>query len=145
MLNDPYRNPPPGHVPPARGRPRMRRADWERRAPLLAICAGLLSLMVILAVWYNRGTNQAARDLKSANALVVEKHRQVEEARQLLEQRIAELRAAQAQVAAGAERLDVEMVRERRTETEAGEVVPLDSMAAPRAALPQPALPQRTP
>ena len=127
MPNDPYTNvppaPPPGAAPPPPRRPRPRRADWERRAPLVAIGVGLLSLFLLLGVWYNRGTNRAARDLQSANAHVVEKQRQVEEARQLLEQRVAELRAAQAQVAASAERLDVERVRAGATATEAGEVV----------------------
>ena len=143
MQNDPYMNMPPGHVPPAGpprpdvppmyARARRRGLPRDRRAPLIAIGAGLLSLLLLLAVWYNRGTNRATRDLESAHALVIEKRRQVEEARQLLEQRIAELRAAQAQVAAGAERLDVEMVRERTTETEGGEVVSISGDPETRA------------
>jgi hypothetical protein len=122
-------------------RVRYRRAKWAHphvRTPLLVIGAGLLTLLLIVAVTaYGSRTDRAARELRSAAERVVEKRRQVEETRQLLEQRLGELRAAQTAVAAGTDRLDAAIARDHGKKTvtgaAAGEVLPMNDDAEVRA------------
>jgi hypothetical protein len=122
-------------------RPRYRRTKWAHphvRTPLLVIGAGLLALLLIVAVTaYGSRTDRAARDLRAAAGRVVEKRRQVEETRQLLEQRLAELAAAQTAVAAGTDRLDAAIARDHgkrvTTGAAAGEVLPMGNEAEVRA------------
>ena len=122
-------------------RPRYRRTKWAHphvRTPLLVIGAGLLALLLIVAVTaYGSRTDRAARDLRAAATRVVEKRRQVEETRQLLEQRMAELAAAQTAVAAGTDRLDAAIARDHgkkvTTSAAAGEVLPMGNDAELRA------------
>ena len=87
----------------------------------------MLAVFVLVAAWHNSGTNRAARELRAANEEIAERRRGVAEARELLEQRVAELRAAEAAAEARAARLDVERVRSgaRTTAVEGGEVDPL--------------------
>lgn len=119
--------------------PRWRLHDLPRnvRGPLMAIAAGMLAVFALVAAWHNSGTNRAARELRHATEEVAERRRGVEEARELLEQRVAELRAAEAGAAARAARLDVERVRAadgRTTTAVGGEVDPLVGDVETRAA-----------
>ena len=93
------------------------RGGGRRWWPLLATALGLLALVVIAALWNGTGSRGVRADLEAANERVVEKRRQVAEAQQVLEQRVAELREAEAAVVAENERLDAALVRE-----EAGDV-----------------------
>jgi hypothetical protein len=115
-------------------RVRYRRPQWRHphiRTPLLVIGAGVLALLLIVAVTaYGSRTDRAARDLRAAAERVVEKRRQVEETRQLLEKRLAELQAAQKAVAAGTDRLDAAIAQDNgkkgvTTGVAAGEVLPI--------------------
>jgi hypothetical protein len=99
--------------------------DPQTRRMLLIAGAALLALLLILALWSSTGSRGARGDLRAANERILEKRGEVEEARQVLEQRLAELREAEAAAIAEDERLDATLVRERRTGTAAGEVVPL--------------------
>lgn len=68
-----------------------------RGRQLLAALAALLLLLVVGLVWWASPENRARRELARANEEIAEKERAVLEARQLLERRIAELRAAKAE------------------------------------------------
>lgn len=68
-----------------------------RNRPLLLALGALLLLLLIAVVWYGDPTNRARRELGEANARIVEKQREVDDARRLLEQRLVELRAVRAQ------------------------------------------------
>ena len=122
-------------------RVRYRRTKWAHphiKNPLMVLAGGLLALLLIVAVAaYGSRTDRAERELSAAAERVVEKRRQVEETRQLLEQRMAELRAAQLAVAAGTDRLDAAIARDHGkkvvTGVSAGEVLPVGSDADVRA------------
>ena len=100
-------------------------SDPRTRRLLLIAGAALLALLALAAVWSTTGSRGARDDLRAANERILEKRGEVEEARQVLEQRLAELREAEAAAIAEDERLDATLVRERGTQTSAGEVVPL--------------------
>ena len=68
-----------------------------RGRPLLLALGALLLLLLVAAVWYGSPENRARRELTEANARIVEKQREVDDARRLLEQRLVELRAVRAQ------------------------------------------------
>lgn len=95
------------HIEPTH--PRGGRRLW----PLLAVALGLVALVVIAMVWNGTGSRGVRNDLEAANEHVLEKRRQVAEAQQVLEQRVAELREAEAAVVAESERLDAALVREQ--------------------------------
>ena len=122
-------------------RVRYRRTKWAHphiKNPLMVLAGGLLALLLIVAVAaYGSRTDRAERELSAAAERVVEKRRQVEETRQLLEKRMAELRAAQLAVAAGTDRLDAAIARDHGkkvvTGVSAGEVLPVGSDADVRA------------
>ena len=106
--------------------PRASALHDPRTRRLLILAGGvLLALVLLAAVWNTTGSRGARGDLRAANERILDKRGEVEEARQVLEQRLAELREAEAAAVAENERLDATLVRERRTETAAGEVVPL--------------------
>lgn len=70
----------------------------ERNRNLLIIAGlAMLALMLAIAAWQTSGTRGAKHDYASANERVVAKEREVEEARRLLDQRIAELRVVRAE------------------------------------------------
>jgi hypothetical protein len=72
---------------------------------LIIIGVALLALLVILALWQTTGTHGAKRDLASANERVVGKQREVDEARRVLDEKLAELRAVRAEADVQATRL----------------------------------------
>lgn len=72
---------------------------------LILIGVALLALLVILAVWQTSGTHGAKRDLASANDRVVGKQHEVDEARRVLDEKLAELRAVRADADVQATRL----------------------------------------
>jgi hypothetical protein len=57
----------------------------------------LLLLLVVAVAWYADPTNRARRELAQANARIQEKQQELDDARRLLERRLAELRAARAE------------------------------------------------
>jgi type II secretory pathway component PulM len=63
---------------------------------LIIIGVALLALLIIGAIWQSSGTRGAKHDLASATGKVADKQREVEEARRVLEQKLAELRAVRA-------------------------------------------------
>ena len=68
----------------------------RNRQILIVIGVLLLALVVIAAFWQSTGTRGAKRDLSSATEKVADKQREVEDARRVLEQKLAELRALRA-------------------------------------------------
>lgn len=106
-----------------------RLGDPRTRRPLLLAGLGLFAVLLVFAIWQGSGTRRAEGDLRASRDEVRDKERQVEEARQLLEQRLAELQAARAEVTARGERLDVERVREGKTTSAGGEVSPVETEA----------------
>ena len=98
------------------GRPDRRPSFLTGSRRRLAAIAGLALLVLVVAAlaWNGSGTRDARRDLRGATARIYEARNEVEEARQVLEQRIAELHEAQAAAVAEQERLDAEVVRERQ-------------------------------
>ncbi|MBA3670930.1 MAG: hypothetical protein H0W68_02755 [Gemmatimonadaceae bacterium] len=77
----------------------------RNRQLLIIIGAAVLGLLIILAIWQSTGTHGAKRDLASASDRVAEKQKEVDDAQRLLDQRIAELRAARAEALAQATKL----------------------------------------
>jgi type II secretory pathway component PulM len=96
--------------------------DPRRR---LAIIGGavLLVLVIVAGAWFADPTNRARRDLAHANERIVERQRAVEDARRMLTQRIAELRAAQAEA-------DVQVARYQGALERATRPATLDSVSA---------------
>ena len=95
---EPYQE--PYHAGPARPRDRSPLASVlrsPRGRPLLFALGALLLLLLIAVVWYGDPANRARRELSAANARIVDKQREVDDARRLLEQRLVELRAVRAQ------------------------------------------------
>ena len=90
----------PYHASPERPR---ERSSFEsvlrspRGRPLLLALGALLLLLLVAVVWYGNPENRARRELTEANARIVAKQREVDDARRLLEQRLVELRAVGAQ------------------------------------------------
>jgi F0F1-type ATP synthase membrane subunit b/b' len=68
----------------------------RNRQLLIIIGVALLALVIMAAIWQSSGTRGAKRDLASATDKVADKQREVDEARRVLEQKLAELRAVRA-------------------------------------------------
>jgi hypothetical protein len=90
-------DPEPGAPRAAKRSPLAELLRDPRRRMLLVAAAALAVLLAVVTLWYGDPTNRARRDLAQANERIVEKQRQVADARRLLAERIAELRAAQAE------------------------------------------------
>ena len=85
-----------------------------RRRMLLVAAGALAILLAVVALWYGDPTNRARRDLARANERIVEKQREVADARRLLAERIAELRAARAEAEVRATRYQSAIDRSTR-------------------------------
>lgn len=102
MHAPPYVDPDRPHEPPRdRGyreydAPPRARPATQRRG-LIAALAALLLLLLVAAAWYGDDTNRARRELGAANERIADKQREVDDARRLLERRLAELRAVRAE------------------------------------------------
>jgi hypothetical protein len=92
----------------------MRGLRGRQREGLLIAGLALLTLLLAVLLWNDSGARGARRDLRSATQRIIEARNEVEVARQVLEQRLAELREAEAAAVAESERLDAELVREQR-------------------------------
>lgn len=133
---DSYPPPPP---PPRRRGPawRMPAALRDpRRQLLLAGSALLLVVLVVALSWWANPTNRARRALAAANEHVLDKQRDVIDARRLLQQRIAELRAAQAEAQVQVTRYQAALDRATRPAhldslTAGGDVLPSDTALVP--------------
>jgi hypothetical protein len=68
-----------------------------QRRGLIAGLAALTLLLLVAAAWYGDDTNRARRELSAANERIADKQREVDDARRLLERRLAELRAVRAE------------------------------------------------
>lgn len=77
----------------------------QNRRLLIIIGISLLALLVVAALWQNSGTRGARRDLAGATERVAEKQREVDDARRVLESKLAELRAVRAEADVEATRL----------------------------------------
>ncbi|MDF1504702.1 hypothetical protein [Roseisolibacter sp. H3M3-2] len=77
------------------------RAQHARRRTgqrgLIAALGALLLVLLVAGVWYGDDTNRARRELSAANARIADKQQEVDDARRLLERRLAELRAVRAE------------------------------------------------
>jgi FtsZ-interacting cell division protein ZipA len=71
--------------------------DPRNRQLLIILGIVIMALLLLAALWSTSGTRGAKHDLASANERVVEKQREVDEARRTLDQRLAELRAVRAE------------------------------------------------
>jgi hypothetical protein len=134
---DAYPPPPP---PRSRGRrwtlPDALR-DPRHRLTLLA-GAALLILLVVATAWYASPTNRARRALAAANQKIIDKQHEVIDARRMLAQRIAELRAAQAEAQVEVTRYQGALDRATRSSqldsvTAAGDVLAGDTLIGPGA------------
>jgi hypothetical protein len=81
---------------PAPTTPLGRLLYGPRARPLLLAGALLILALAAGLVWYVDPTNRARRELAQANQRILDKQREVDDARRLLERRLAELRAARA-------------------------------------------------
>ena len=106
---------PTGTPTTARSPLQGRLRDPKQRALLLG-AAALLVLLIAVVAWYGSPTNRARRELAAANASIVDKQREVDDARRLLERRLAELRAVRAQADVQATVYRGVMEREQRPE-----------------------------
>jgi hypothetical protein len=80
---------------------------------VVAAALGLYGTAVVLMLLQGVGLRGARHDLRAASELVLEKQRAVDEARQLLDRRLAELRKAESAAIEGGRRFHVEALRER--------------------------------
>lgn len=126
-------------VPPARRGPG---AAWLRDPRRLALAVGVLALVLVVFALAGRdgGVGAARSDLKESAEVVRDRERDVAKAQQELEERLADLQAARAQVQANAVKLNAEASKERRdardTMVVGGEVVePGDAERSAEAAL----------
>jgi FtsZ-interacting cell division protein ZipA len=109
----------------------------QRNRNLLIIAGlALLALLLAIAVWQNSGTRGAKNDFASANEKVVAKEREVEDARRLLDQRIAELKVVRAEADVQAAKLGNKVeqqvggaIDEARTDVPAATSTPLTGRA----------------
>ena len=77
----------------------------QTRRLLLIIGAALVALILIIAIWQTTGTHGAKRSLAAANDKVAAKQAEVDDAKRTLDQKVAELRALQADADAEATKL----------------------------------------
>ena len=80
---------------------------------VVAAALGLYGTAVVLMLLQGVGLRGARKELRNASELVLEKQREVDEARELLDRRVAELRKAEAAAIEGGRRFHVEALRER--------------------------------
>lgn len=121
-MDDHIPAPPPfGGGPTTGGRPASRsplQAAWRdpKRRTLLSIAGiGLLTLLLIALVARGRdGVAGARSDLKESAELVRDRERDVAKAQQELEERLADLQTARAEMQASAVKLNAEVSKERR-------------------------------
>ena len=129
--------------------PRARRLAWRmpealrdpRRQVLVAGSALLLVVLIVFVAWWANPTNRARRALAAANEHILDKQREVIDARRLLAQRIAELHAAQAEAQVQVTRYQAALDRATRPTTldslsATGDVLPSDTALTPHAASP---------
>ena len=120
------------HAP---GRPSAAAAPLRgtRSRALLLVGAVLLLLLVVAVAWYADPTNRARRELAQANERILDKQQELDDARRLLERRLAELRAARAEAEVYA--TVYRGVLEREGRADEGDAAPLDATvgAAPAA------------
>ena len=135
------------YPPPPPPRPRRRGLQglqWPealrdpRRRLLAAAAAALLLVLIVVGTWWANPTNRARRALAAANEHILDKQRDVIDARRLLTQRIAELRAAQAEAQVQVARYQAALDRATRpteldSATAAGDVLPGDTALVPPA------------
>ncbi len=96
-----------------------------RTRTLLLAGAVLLLFLVIGITWYADPTNRARRELAQANERIQEKQQELDDARRLLERRLAELRAARAEADVYA--TVYRGVLEREGRAEQADAAPLDA------------------
>jgi hypothetical protein len=100
-----------------------------RTRTLLLAGAVLLLLLVMGVAWYADPTNRARRELAQANERIQQKQQELDDARRLLERRLAELRAARAEADVYA--TVYRGVLEREGRAEQADAAPLDATAGP--------------
>ena len=71
-------------------------ANPRNRQLLIVIGVVILALLVALAMWQSSGTHGAKRDVAAANDKVMDKQKEVDDARRVLDQKLVELRALRA-------------------------------------------------
>lgn len=69
----------------------------RNRQLLIIVGVVILALVVALAMWQNSGTHAAKRDVAAANDKVMDKQKEVDDARRVLDQKLVELRALRAE------------------------------------------------
>lgn len=68
----------------------------RNRQLLIVIGVVILTLLTALAIWQSSGTHGAKRDVAAANDKVMDKQKEVDDARRVLDQKLVELRALRA-------------------------------------------------
>lgn len=84
----------------------------KNRQLLIIIGVALVALIVMVAIWQNSGTQGAKRELSAATDKYADKQKEVDEARRVLEQKLAELRAVRAEADAKATMLGSEVAQD---------------------------------
>lgn len=104
-----------GPPPKRRGRNPFSDLLRDPRRRMLLVAAGALAVVLaVVVLWYGDPTNRARRELAHANERIVDKQREVADARRLLAERIAELRAARAEAEVQATRYQSAIDRSTR-------------------------------
>lgn len=88
--------------------PSSRTADIQpsrNRQLLIILGVVIIALIVGFAIWQTTGTHGATRDVAAANARVAEKQKEMNDARRVLDQKVAELRVLRAEAEVQATKL----------------------------------------
>ena len=102
----------------------------KNRQLLIIVGVAIVALIAFLVIWQNSGTPGAKRDLAAATDKYADKQKEVDEARRVLEQKLAELRAVRAEANAKATMLSGEVAQDIESTVDDARVdIPADARA----------------
>jgi len=84
----------------------------RNRQLLITLGVVIVAVIVGFAIWQTTGTHGAKRDVAAANARIADKQKEMNDARRVLDQKVAELRGLRAEADAEATKLGSTIARQ---------------------------------